>query len=135
MIEHMLEKERKEKEKEEIIEFRAMDAMYNRGEVDVNDDRQLHRGGEREAFPPWRSSSPSESSLTKKRAKICDEKWSLADAVLLHGTLDQVRRIILTHQAVPTMLNGRTPILRLNVLIVYDGVVLVVRRNLPLRQL
>jgi transcription initiation factor TFIIIB Brf1 subunit/transcription initiation factor TFIIB len=94
MIEHMLEKERKEKEKEEIIEFRAMDAMYNRGEVDVNDDRQLHRGGEREAFPPWRSSSPSESSLTKKRAKICDEKWSLADAVLLHGTLDQVRRII-----------------------------------------
>lgn len=94
MIEHMLEKERKEKEKEEITEYRAMDAMYDRGEVDVNDDRRPQRGGEREAFPPWRSSSPSESSLTMRMAKRCDEKWSLADAVLLHGTLDQVRRII-----------------------------------------
>ncbi|KAL3781138.1 hypothetical protein ACHAW5_002404 [Stephanodiscus triporus] len=126
MIEHMIERDRKERRAEAMLERRAREARRDRGEeeegegedvvggrdgmADWVDDRDgsttmvQRRGGRDRDSPLWRSPSTSTSTTTtttsmgrtrrgEEDEEDVDERLSLADAVLLYGTSDQVRRI------------------------------------------
>ncbi|KAL9189490.1 hypothetical protein ACHAXT_009165 [Thalassiosira profunda] len=109
VIEHMLGREARERYQEVVLERRAREAKAARGETDANEADNCDEGGRAEvrgdyeglmavrgdacALNHKRSTSNSPPSDSERAfAALRDERWSLPAAVLVHGTLDQVRQ-------------------------------------------
>ncbi|KAL7553019.1 hypothetical protein ACHAWF_016900 [Thalassiosira exigua] len=116
VVEHMLEQERKARHAEVALELRARDARIRRGEstevdearrrgeseggIEVDGDyegllAQREEQGQDGPFVPL-GKNGSSNAKTPPRGKgadapLRDEKWSLPDATVLCGSLDQVR--------------------------------------------
>ncbi|KAL3808262.1 hypothetical protein ACHAXA_001404 [Cyclostephanos tholiformis] len=113
MIEHMIERDRMDRMAEAALERRARTAMRDRGEEaydggwevegrgnDVIDDEIYDRGGgdksrtkKRKAWTD-RGEGKDEAAYVSTHVNDDDGRWSLVDSVLLHGTSDQIRRIV-----------------------------------------
>lgn len=103
IIEHMVERDQKRRYEDVLLEGRAREAKLERGEEqDVvmqddscgNDDhRSLTVGGDYEALIAQRRLKDDSTHREDARqfTALKDKKWSLADAIVLHGSLDEVQ--------------------------------------------
>jgi len=105
MIENMIEQEQKERYRNVVLERKARDAQIDRGEIEEDNssnDDGIEVNGDYEGLMRQRG---EEFPSTRKRAAIGDQeeeehafislkdkKWSLSDAIILYGTLEQVQQ-------------------------------------------
>jgi len=105
MIENMIEQEQKERYRNVVLERKARDAQIDRGEIeegDTSNENGIEVNGDYEGLMRQRG---EEFPSTRKRAAIGDQeeeehafislkdkKWSLSDAIILYGTLEQVQQ-------------------------------------------
>mmetsp|Transcript_28315 Transcript_28315/g.60789 ORF Transcript_28315/g.60789 Transcript_28315/m.60789 type:complete len:804 (+) Transcript_28315:188-2599(+) len=108
MIENLIDQKQKARYAEVVLERKARDARLGRGEVDGNNEGEeggitvdgdyeglMTRRDQQEAMsviPASAKSSPSTNDHEKAFQSLKNKKWSLADAILLRGTLDQVQQ-------------------------------------------
>ena len=109
MIENMLEQEQKARYKDVVLERKAREAQLSRGELELDADNlnsygciavdgdyeglMKQRGEEESLFA--KSLSTSFLGLDDQEQayiSLKDKKWSLTDAIILYGTLDQVQQ-------------------------------------------
>ena len=107
MIENMLEQEQKARYKDVVIERKAREAQLNRGELELDADNldsyggiavdgdyeglMKQRGDEESLFAKSLSTSLGLDDQEQAYISLKDKKWSLTDAIILYGTLDQVQ--------------------------------------------
>ena len=105
MIENMIEQEQKERYRNVVLERRARDAQIDRGEIEednssnedgieVNGDYEGLMRQRGEEFPSARRRAAIGDQEEEEHAFISlkDKKWSLTDAIILYGTLEQVQQ-------------------------------------------
>lgn len=106
MIENMIEQEQKERYRNVVLERKARDAQIDRGEIEEDNSSNedgIEVNGDYEGLMRQRGEEFQPS--TRKRAAVGDQeeeehafislkdrKWSLSDAVILYGTLEQVQQ-------------------------------------------
>ena len=106
MIENMIEQEQKERYRNVVLERKARDAQIDRGEIEedntsnedgieVNGDYEGLMRQRGEEFPPStrkRAAVGDQEEEEHAFISLKDKKWSLSDAIILYGTLEQVQQ-------------------------------------------
>ena len=101
MIENMVEQEQKAKYRDAVLDRKARDAKLGRGEIEDSNEGGINVDGDyeglmsqrEESVRPLSAKSSSFGNQDDEHAFVSlkDKKWSLTDAILLYGTLNQVQ--------------------------------------------